>query len=60
MDTWGDPYYVGLNGIEILDKDYKVIPLTNDNIDAKPRDMNTIPGYSGDYWTLDKLINGEN
>jgi len=22
--------------------------------------MNSIPGYSGDHWTLDKLINGVN
>ena len=60
LDTWGDMFYVGLNGIEIYDKDMNLIPLTIDNIDANPRDMNSIQGYSGDYRTVDKLINGEN
>lgn len=27
-------------------------------ISASPRDMNIIPGYSGDYRTIDKLVNG--
>jgi hypothetical protein len=26
-------------------------------VKAEPRDMNSIPGYSGDYRTLEKLIN---
>ena len=30
------------------------------NMKARPCDMNVIPGYSGDYRTLDKLINGIN
>ncbi len=29
-------------------------------INAQPRDMNVIPGYSGDTRTLDKLINAVN
>ena len=29
-------------------------------MDAKPRDMNDIPGYSGDYRTLENLFNGTN
>ena len=53
-------FYVGLNGIEVYDKDLNLIPMGLDNIDANPWDMNTIPGYSGDHWTIDKLINGEN
>ena len=60
LDTWGDIFYVGLNGIEVISGSGEIIPLTIENIDANPRDMNTIPGYSGDYRTLDKLINGEN
>lgn len=30
------------------------------NIDANPRDMNSIPGHRQDHRTLDKLINGVN
>jgi len=44
----------------VVDNNFQVIPLTLDNIDANPRDMNSIPGYSGDHRTLDKLINGVN
>jgi len=29
-------------------------------LNAKPRDMNSIPGFSGDHRTLDKLVNNKN
>ena len=60
LESWGDPFYVGLTGIELLDQDGKKIPIHVSYLHAKPRDMNTIPGYSGDYRTLDKLVNGVN
>ena len=60
LETWGDMWYAGLNGIEVLDKDLQVMKLTVDNIDAKPWDMNSVPGYSGDNWILDNLVNGIN
>lgn len=53
-------WYAGLNGIEVLDKDLLPIRLSIENLDAKPRDMNSIPGYAGDHRVLDNLINGEN
>ena len=31
-----------------------------ENLNAKPKDMNDIQGYSGDLRTLDKLINNCN
>ena len=34
--------------------------LDEDELSAKPRDMNSIPGYSGDKRVLENLINGEN
>jgi hypothetical protein len=60
LDTWGDIFYVGLNGIEVLDKHFEPINLKEDQLDAKPRDMNSIPGYSGDHRVLENLVNGEN
>lgn len=60
VDTWGDIFYTGLSGMQILDKNMNEIKIDESMIDAKPRDMNSIPGYSGDYRTLEKLYNGVN
>lgn len=60
LSSWGDAYYVGLTGIEVLGKDMRPIHLTKDMLSADPRDMNAIPGHKGDYRTLDKLIDGVN
>ena len=70
--SWGDSFYVGLTGLEIygiqrqslkanlLDGEGNKIPIQMKNLNAKPRDMNSIPGYSGDTRILDNLINGVN
>lgn len=42
-ESWGDLFYVGLNGIEIYDVNQEKITISN--IDANPRDMNSIPGH---------------
>lgn len=59
-ESWGDLFYVGLNGIEVYDVDSKKVELDIKNLDASPRDMNSIPGHGQDHRTLDKLINGVN
>lgn len=59
LDTWGDAYYVGLTGIQVLGVEGP-FAIQRPWIEATPRDMNVIPGYSGDYRTLDKLINNKN
>ena len=59
-ETWGDIFYAGLNGLEVLDQNMQPIPIDIGSISANPRDMNSIPGYSGDYRTLEKLIDGVN
>ena len=59
VDTWGDAYYVGLTGIQLIGLSGP-ISIQKPWLEANPRDMNVIPGYSGDYRTLDKLINNKN
>ena len=44
----------------MLDDDYEEIRISKEWISAKPRDMNSIPSYSGDKRVLTNLINGEN
>jgi hypothetical protein len=53
-ESWGDLFYVGLNGIEVLNSMNEPIPITvnpdpllnsNTCVKAVPRDMNAIPGH---------------
>eukprot|EP00873_Tetraselmis_striata_P042062 jgi/Tetstr1/462326/TSEL_007333.t2 len=60
LATWGDPYYMGLTGLEVLGPRGQPLPLTRASLDACPRDLNAIPGYLGDDRTLDKLLDGTN
>jgi hypothetical protein len=66
LSTWGDPYFVGLTGLALLDEQLRPLPtgngggITHDCLSAFPRDINTVPGHSGDNRTLDKLIDGDN
>jgi hypothetical protein len=68
LTTWGDQYYAGLTGLEIIvAKPYgsgsqglvMQFPLELRMMSANPRDINT-DGYTGDKRTLDKLIDGVN
>eukprot|EP00736_Rhodelphis_marinus_P013541 Rmarinus@m.24495 len=82
--TWGDRYYLGLCGIEVMclmadskattlpsGSSREVLPehlqsiLMRATVDssllyASPRDLNEIPGYSGDDRTPDKLFDDGN
>ncbi|XP_026830568.1 protein KIAA0556 isoform X2 [Ooceraea biroi] len=60
FSTWGDSYYVGLNGIQIYDNHGNEIKLTTDNIAAFPESVNIIEGINNDIRTPDKLIDGIN
>jgi len=55
ITTWGDPYYVGLTGIAILGEGLEPLPLSADQIQASPQDLNDLPEYTDDDRTLDKL-----
>lgn len=61
LETWGDLFYVGLTGIELLDEYGKPHLINIANVNADPRDMNAMGGGSGqDYRTLDKLFDKTN
>ncbi|KDR22187.1 protein KIAA0556-like isoform X2 [Zootermopsis nevadensis] len=60
LSTWGDPYYVGLNGLELYDQDGYKMRLTENNIGAYPDSVNILEGVSGDVRTPEKLVDGVN
>ena len=53
-ETWGDVYYMGLTGLEIVSRDGSAVPLDMSMVDADPRDLHVLPGYEADDRTLDK------
>ncbi|XP_013360275.1 PREDICTED: uncharacterized protein KIAA0556 homolog isoform X3 [Chinchilla lanigera] len=60
LTSWGDPYYIGLTGLELYDEHGEKIPLSENNIAAFPDSVNALDGVSGDVRTPDKLIDRVN
>ncbi|XP_078793926.1 katanin-interacting protein isoform X4 [Oryzias latipes] len=60
LTTWGDPYYIGLNGLEFYDQNHEKINLSENNIAAFPDSVNVLDNISGDVRTPEKLIDGVN
>ncbi|XP_034563365.1 protein KIAA0556 isoform X2 [Notolabrus celidotus] len=60
LTSWGDPYYIGLNGLEFYDQHHVKISLSDNNIAAFPDSVNVLDNVSGDVRTPDKLIDGVN
>ncbi|CAJ1343837.1 unnamed protein product [Effrenium voratum] len=56
--TWGDPYYVGLTALEVLDGSLRPIPAHEVQLDAAPRDLNDLEGVDGDLRVLDNILDG--
>eukprot|EP00767_Chilomastix_cuspidata_P004027 gnl/Chilomastix_cuspidata/4155.p1 GENE.gnl/Chilomastix_cuspidata/4155~~gnl/Chilomastix_cuspidata/4155.p1 ORF type:complete len:1168 (+),score=376.54 gnl/Chilomastix_cuspidata/4155:513-4016(+) len=54
LSTWGDQYYMGLTGVALIDEHGEEVPELS--VTADPRDLNVIPGHSGDYRTPDRLL----
>ena len=48
LSTWGDPYYVGLNGLEFYDAQGNRIPLDDNNVSAYPESVNVLEGVEND------------
>ncbi|NWI73031.1 K0556 protein, partial [Dryoscopus gambensis] len=60
LTSWGDPYYIGLNGLELFNEHGEQILLTENNIAAFPDSVNILDDVSGDIRTPDKLIDRVN
>ncbi|KAK2580558.1 hypothetical protein KPH14_007687 [Odynerus spinipes] len=60
FSSWGDSYYVGLNGIQFFDINGHQIKLNKDNIAAFPESVNILEGVDNDIRTPDKLIDDIN
>uniref|UniRef100_A0A7S0P615 KATNIP domain-containing protein n=1 Tax=Calcidiscus leptoporus TaxID=127549 RepID=A0A7S0P615_9EUKA len=58
--TWGDAHYIGLNGLELLDSDGKLICAPPGAVTADPYSISILPGMAGDPRTPDKLVDGVN
>lgn len=60
LTSWGDPYYIGLNGLELYNEHGEQISLNENNIAAFPDSINVLDGVCGDIRTPEKLIDGVN
>lgn len=62
LSTWGDPNYVGLGGIEMLDHDGEIVSVSDpqQQVTANPSGVHELPGMQHDPRTVDKLFDGVN
>ncbi|KPI99843.1 Uncharacterized protein KIAA0556 [Papilio xuthus] len=60
FSTWGDPYYVGLTGVELYGPDGNLIPVTETNVCAHPSSVNVLYEQGGDARTPARLVDGCN
>ncbi|KAJ8916124.1 hypothetical protein NQ315_004491 [Exocentrus adspersus] len=58
LSTWGDKYYVGLNGIEIFSADGQLAVV--ESISAVPPDVNILPECKNDPRVVSNLLDGVN
>jgi hypothetical protein len=62
LTTWGDEYYVGLNGIDIFDDEGSLIWAKHrvSAVVGNPSDINILPDYDNDPRKVTNLLNGNN
>ncbi|XP_045523373.1 katanin-interacting protein-like [Pieris brassicae] len=60
FSTWGDPYYVGLTGVELYDPQGNLIEVTESNVCAQPASVNVLDSVARDVRTPSKLVDGHN
>ncbi|XP_043246812.1 katanin-interacting protein-like [Amphibalanus amphitrite] len=58
ISSWGDPYYIGLTGLQLFDGSGRPLPLTAQHVAAHPDSVNVLDGISHDVRTPDKLVDG--
>ena len=58
--TWGDPHYIGLNGLEVLSPSGMALRLSPTQLLADPPAIASLPHLKGDPRTVDKLVDGVN
>jgi hypothetical protein len=55
--SWGDPFYVGLSGLEVYDAASGLVNIDATRMSAEPfASVASLPNMSGDARTLDKLV----
>ena len=59
LSTWGDPYYLGLMGIQIFDQNGSLLSYPK-NVWADPPNINILPEYDDDPRVVDNLFDGVN
>lgn len=60
-NSWGDKFFIGLNGIEIFNE--KAENITNKNLNqirADPSSISKLSGYENDKRIISNVINGKN
>lgn len=55
-ETWGDPYYLGITGFEVVGANGEALEVSMEMLHADPRDLHVLPGYERDDRTLDKYL----
>jgi hypothetical protein len=60
LSSYGDEFYIGLNGIELYNRRNHVIKLRPQNLAAFPESVNILPTVEKDPRSSDKLIDGFN
>jgi hypothetical protein len=71
LSTWGDPYYVGLNGIDLFDQRGQILLPSHQtsrsggnggikSISSTPSDINILPEYHDDPRTIQNLLDEVN
>lgn len=60
LGSCGDPFYVGLNGIQFIALSGEPIRVLPSQINAMPHSINVLEDHTGDVRTPDKLVDGVN
>ncbi|KAI1708264.1 Protein KATNIP like protein [Ditylenchus destructor] len=60
LSSWGDEFYIGLNGIELYNRRNHLMKLKLQNLAAFPESVNVLPTVNGDPRSSEKLIDGVN